>query len=499
MSTDVVLHCRPPVILAAERLFKRFHATQAVADVSLSLEPGEVHAIVGENGAGKSTLIKLLSGVHQPDAGRLLLRGVERRFPTPRAAMAEGIVLIPQELRLVPMLTVAENVMLGHWPARRVLGILCTVDRPAVREAAARALARLGVAPDLDAPGGTLPYAERQLVAIARALAHEAAVLILDEPTAALERREVRRLFEVIAALKAHGVAIIYISHRLDEVVELADRCTVLRDGRVVATVARGAFDTERLIAAMTGGGLTHDQIARERAMPPMGETLLEAEISGRRPVRLTVRARETVGVVGLLGSGASALLRGMFAAGDAIARVSVRGRSRRLSSPAAAIDAGIGLVPSERAKGLVLDMSVRDNIVLPSLRRLRGRAAAALVTSLMEALDIRPRGIHVPARALSGGNQQKVVFAKWLAARVEVLLLDEPTQGIDVAAKAAIHRLMREFAERGGGVLVTSAELEEVLGASDRVLAMRAGEIVADLARDEDVTERELRRILGG
>jgi ABC-type sugar transport system ATPase subunit len=213
----------------------------------------------------------------------------------------------------------------------------------------------------------------------------------------------------------------------------------------------------------------------------------------------VTVRAREIVGVAGLLGSGSSALLRRLFAAGDAITRVSVGGRSRRLGSPAAAIDAGIGMVPSDRGQALVLDMSVRDNIVLPSFRRLRGRPADALVMPLMEALDIRPRRLHVRARALSGGNQQKVVFAKWLAAHVEVLLLDEPTQGIDIAAKAAIHRLMREFAERGGGILMASAELEEVVGASDRVLAMRAGEIVADLERHEGVTELELRRILGG
>jgi len=488
------------VILAAEHLSKRFYATQAVDDVSLALRAGDIHAIVGENGAGKSTLIKLLSGVHQPDAGRVLARGVERRFRTPRDAMREGIVLIPQELRLVPALTVAENVMLGQWPAGRVLGVLPGLDRRAIREAARAALARLGVAPDLDARVAALPYAERQLVAVAKALAHEAAVLILDEPTAALGRREVRRLFEVIAALKAQGVAIVYISHRLDEVVELADRCTVLRDGRIVATVERGGFDAERLIVAMTGRDIQSDrERGHARAAREAGAMLLEAELPGPAPARLSVRAREVVGVAGLLGSGAGALLRTLFAAGGAIVRVSVKGRPRALGSPAGAIGAGLGMVPSERAKGLVLDLSVHDNIVLPSLRRLRGRAAAAVVTSLMDALDIRPRDPHRPARFLSGGNQQKVVFAKWLAARVEVLLLDEPTQGIDVAAKASIHRLMREFAEGGGGILVASAEIEEVLGASDRVLAMRGGEIVASLERGEGLTERELRRVLGG
>ena len=486
------------MILAAEHLAKRFAATQAVDDISITLAAGEVHALVGENGAGKSTLIKLLGGVHQPDAGRLLVRGVERRIPTPRAAMREGIVLIPQELRLVPRLTVAENVMLGQWPATRVLGILPRLDRRAVRSVAGATLARLGMAPDLDASVATLPYAERQLVAIAKALAHDAAVLILDEPTAALERREVRRLFDVIALLKSHGVAILYVSHRLDEVVELADRCTVLRDGRVVDRVERSGLHTERLVTAMTGRAEARSGSPEPTAVREMGEALLEARIAGSRP-DLKVREREIVGMTGLLGSGASALLRRLFGADGATAAVTVKGRARRLRSPTAAIEAGLGMVPGERAKGLVLDLSVRDNIVLPSLGRLRGRAADALVRSLVEALDIRPRGLHVPVRALSGGNQQKVVFAKWLAARVEVLLLDEPTQGIDVAAKAAIHRLMREFAESGGGILMASAELDEVIKASDRVLALRAGAIVADLPCHGRLTEGELRRLLGG
>jgi len=413
--------------------------------------------------------------------------------------MREGIVLIPQELRLVPSLTVAENVMLGQWPARRAFGLPWTLDRRALRRTAGVTLERLGVAPDLDTRVERLPYAERQLVAIARALAHDATVVILDEPTAALERREVLRLFEVVTVLKAHGVAILYISHRLDEVVELADRCTLLRDGRVVATAERGAFDTERLIRAMTGRALDRDRQATEAGAPAMSDVLLEADVPGSGPARVMVRAHEIVGVAGRLGSGASALLHRLFGAGDVPTSIMVRGRRRRLRSPAIAIGAGLGLVPGERARGLVLEMSVRDNIVLPSLRRLRGHEADTIVTSLMEALDIRPRGLHVPAHALSGGNQQKVVFAKWLAARVEVLLLDEPTQGIDVAAKAAIHRLIREFVGRGHGVLMASADLEEVAQASDHLLAMRGGIIVADLSRRTGIDERELRRLVGG
>ncbi len=496
---------RQPAIVA-KRLRKRFYATQALDDVSLTLHPGEVHAIVGENGAGKSTLIKILGGVHQPDAGRMWVEGAERRFRTPSEAMRAGIVLIPQELRLVPALTVAENVMLGHLPGRRVLGCLPAVDRRRMRRDAWTALERMGFAPYLDIRVDRLPYAEQQLVAIAKALSHKATVLILDEPTAALERREVRRLFETIAALKAQGVAIVYISHRLDEVVELADRCTVLRDGRLVAVAERGGFDTERLIRQMTGRDVEREHGPGQR---PFGETLLEAALpEGAAAARgVAVRARQVVGLAGLLGSGAGHLLHRLFGAARPGAAVRVRGKPVALRAPTQAIRAGIGMVPGERAKGLVLSQSVRENILLPNLHRVRrGRglwldtaAADRLVAAVLEALDIRPRDPDRIARFLSGGNQQKVVFAKWLAAEVQVLLLEEPTQGIDVAAKAQIHRLIREFAEKGGGVAFASSELHELLACSDRVLAMRQGAIVAQMDRGEAFNERELRMALGG
>ena len=491
-------------VIVAERLCKRFYATQALDDASLTLYPGEVHAVVGENGAGKSTLIKILDGIHQADSGRVLVEGAERRFRSPAEAMAAGIVVIPQELRLVPALTVAENVMLGHLPTRRALGCLPVLDHRRMRRRAWAALERMGFAPYLDVRVDVLPYAEQQLEAIAKALSHDAKVLILDEPTAALERREVRRLFDTIAALKAQGVAIVYISHRLEEVVELADRCTVLRDGRVVAVAARGAFDAEQLIRHMTGRDV-------ERAHGPglrdFGETLLEAPLEGAAPAvrTVTLRARQVVGLACLLGSGAGQLLRRLFGADRRGAEVRIRGRRVAPGRPTAAIRAGIGLVPGERAKGLVLSQSVRDNILLPNLDRV-GRAlwldrAAGdrLVASLMEALDIRPRDPDRRARTLSGGNQQKVIFAKWLAAQVAVLLLEEPTQGIDVAAKAQIHRLIGEFADRGGGVVFASSEIHEVLSCSDSVLAMRQGEIVARMDRGGAFNERELRMALGG
>ena len=281
-------------VIVAEHLFKRFDATQALDDVSLTLYPGELHAVVGENGAGKSTLVKILSGIHQPDSGRVLVKGFEESFQNPREAMGAGFVVIPQELSLVPAFTVAENVMLGHLPMRRALGLLPVVDRGKLREGARAALARLGFVPDLDRQVDRLPYALQQLVAIAKALSREAAVLLLDEPTAALEQREARRLFDTITALKAQGVAIIYVSHRLEEVVELADRCMVLRDGRVVATARRGEFDAERLIRLMTGRDIAGARASEARGV---GEALIDMALPGPAGTpsnvrSLTLRAR---------------------------------------------------------------------------------------------------------------------------------------------------------------------------------------------------------------
>ena len=458
--------------LEVDRVAKRFGATQALAEVSLSLSGGEIHALVGENGAGKSTLIKLLGGQHRPDSGTIALDGAAQRFADPRAARAAGIVVIPQELRLVPALSVAENIMLGHLPARRL-----TVDRRAMRDAAQASLARLGAALPLAARVDRLSYAERQLVAIARALSQRARLLVLDEPTASLAAREIDALFGVLASLKADGVAILYVSHRLAEVVALADCCTVLRDGRVVFAGTRGGYAADDLIRHMTGRAL--DMV---RGAPRADAGAPRLERAG-----VALHGGEIVGLAGLLGSGTSALLRRWFGA------------------PRDGIAAGIGLVPSERADGLVPGRSVRDNIALPSLGRLAHlwrideRAIDRVVDELMDALDIRPRDPARPVRELSGGNQQKVVFAKWLAARVGVLLLDEPTQGVDVAAKALLHRLIRDFAARSGAVALASADFDELLALSDRVLALRDGAIVANMRGDERLTEQDLRRTLGG
>ena len=460
---------------SAERVSKRFGATLALDGVDFDVGFGEIHAIVGENGAGKSTLIRILGGVHRPDHGVICVDGQERHFASPRDAIAAGIVTIPQELRLVPALSIAENIALGDLPVRK-FGPLAVIDRGSMRREAHDVLAQLDFDPDPDRPVASLGFAERQLVAIAKALRRKCRIFILDEPTAALEKREIERLFSVLARMQGRGTAIVYISHRLDEVVAIADRCTVLRDGRVADVSARGEFAVHDLVGAMTGR--TAEEVTAAPIAP--GKVLLEA-------ATIRLRAREVVGLAGLLGSGAGAMLRRLF------------------KNPAGAIAAGIGMVPPERALGLVMNQSVRDNILLPNLAALSrlgviDRAAGdRIVAEVMELVDIRPRRPRLRVSSLSGGNQQKVILAKWLARRIAVLLLDEPTQGIDVAAKAQIHALIRDFVARGGGALLHSSDLGELVRLCDSVLAVRQGRIAATLDRAAGLDEPKLRAAIGG
>lgn len=486
-------------LLIADGISKRFYGTQALDDVSIALEAGQIHAVVGENGAGKSTLIKILGGMYHPDEGSLVMDGRPRHFDGPADALGAGIVVIPQEIRVVPAQTVAENVLLGQVPERRLLGFLPAVDKREMRSRARALLERFNLDLDLGATVERLSFAERQLVMIARALSREARLLILDEPTAALEVREVERLFEVIHTLKSAGVAILFISHRLDEVGRLADVCTILRDGRVVDMAGRAVPDTDEMIRMITGRDLEELHHAHDRVM---GEALLEVR---READRITVRECEVLGLAGLLGSGMTHYLRAAFGAEKDKPAVSLKGREVTPASPGDAITLGFGLVPGERGHGLVMGLSVRENIVLPNLDRLstiKGLdkpAVDKLVADLVESVDIRPRDPSKLVRELSGGNQQKVIFARWLAGHAKVLLLDEPTHGIDVGAKAQIHRLMRHFAGEGGCIVFASSEMTEVMSISDTVAAMKGGQIVAQISRDGDYNERALREALGG
>ena len=483
---------------SAEGVSKHFGATVALDGVDFDVDAGEIHAVVGENGAGKSTLIRILGGVWRPDRGTIRVDGAERHFASPRDAIAAGIVTIPQELRLVPALSIAENIALGDLPVRR-FGPLALVDREQMRVAARAVLAQLDFDPDPDRPVASLGFAERQLVAIAKALRRQCRVFILDEPTAALEKREIERLFAVLTRMKAQGTAIIYISHHLDEVVTIADRCTILRDGRVAAVSRRGAFSAHDLVAAMTG------RAAQAAVVAPFapGELLLQARPDG--VAALTLRAREVIGLAGLLGSGSGRIIRALFGVAREPLLIKLGDTERRLKSPADAIAAGIGMVPGERSLGLVMNQSVRDNILLPNLAALAPmgwldrRAGDRIVAELMELVDIRPRRPQLRAGALSGGNQQKVILAKWLARRIAVLLLDEPTQGIDVAAKAQIHGLIRDFVARGGGALIHSSDLAELSRLCDGVLAVRQGRIAATLDRASGLDEPTLRAAIGG
>jgi ABC-type sugar transport system ATPase subunit len=481
-------------------LTKVFGATKALDNVDFSLDFGEAHALVGENGAGKSTLIRILGGVHRADFGVIVISNEPKSFTDPHEAIAAGIVTIPQELRMVPALSIAENIALGSLPVRWHFGFVPVIDRKRMREEAKHFLDQLDFSADLDRPVQTLSFAERQLVAIAKALRLKCRIFILDEPTAALEDREIARLFDVVDRMKRSGTAIIYISHRLEEIVSLADRCTILRDGRVVAVRGRGAFTTSDLIEDMTGR-MAHEELGTPE---PPGASLIEE--TDDLHDRMILRASETIGLAGLLGSGSDQIVRRLFGIGRGPVQVRfASGKETRLSQPTDAIGANIGFVPSERALGLIMNQSVRDNILLPSLHRINrifwtNRAKGdALVREMMELLDIRPRNPALRVGSLSGGNQQKVILAKWLARRVSVLLLEEPTHGIDIAAKMHVHALIRQFTKNGGGVLVSSSDLAELARICDTVLAVRDRKIVGRIERKDGMDEARLRAAVGG
>jgi ribose transport system ATP-binding protein len=493
-------------LLAMRGIVKQFPGVRALDGVDLDVAAGEVHCLLGQNGAGKSTLIKVLAGAHRPDAGEIVWAGEHVVFATPQAADTAGIATIYQELDLVPGLSVAENIVLGHEPSR--MGF----SRLRAAEDTARALLRRLGHPEIPPRRelGRLSAAGQQVVSMARALARDARLIVMDEPSAVLDPEEVQNLFRVIRELTADGVAVVYISHRLEEIREIGDRVTVLKDGRTVArNLPARETPTADVIRLMTGR--TIEYVFPERTAAPSDEVVLEVDGLSRAgefaDVSFTVRAGEVVGLAGLVGSGRSEILETVYGARKASeGTVHVRGRSLRPGSVPAAVRAGLGLAPEERkSQGLLLAEPVFRNVTLPGMGRfarggflgpLAGLGAAAETTAQ---LDVRPSDATRPVRTLSGGNQQKVVLARWLLQGCSVLLLDEPTRGVDVGARSEIYALVRRLAAEGAAIVLVSSEVPEVLGLADRVLVVREGRVVHEAPAGELDEARVLDLVMEG
>ncbi len=490
-------------VLRLRGIRKEFPGVLALDGVDLDLHGGEVHVLLGENGAGKSTLMKTISGALRRDAGEVLLDGQPLEITSPRHAQALGIAIIYQELNLVPHLTAAENILLGREPAAAP-GVIA---QGRLMRTAQQLLDELGVAIDAGAVVGRLGVAQQQMVEVAKALSLDARVLIMDEPTSALTGQEIAELFATIRRLKSRGVAIVYISHRMDELFAIGDRVTVLRDGRHVGT---------RLISQTSMGELVRMMVGRElkekfpKQPAAVGAEVLRVERLERKGVlhdiSFSLRRGEVVGIAGLMGSGRTELARAIFGA-DPIdgGRVIVHGVERRIPTPRAAIDLGLGYLSEDRkSEGLILVQSVEENLCLPSVGRfsrwglMQPRREAAATAQRIDELRIKTPHARQLVEFLSGGNQQKVVLGKWLTTEADILIFDEPTRGIDVGAKVEIYQLMNQLAARGAAILMISSELPEILGMSDRILVMQGGRIAGEFTAAEATQEKLLAAALG-
>ena len=486
-----------------EAITKRFPGVVALDDVTFDIAAGTCHALCGENGAGKSTLGRILAGIHAPDAGRLVLHGTPLRFGSPRDALAAGVGMVHQELAFCENLTVAENLCLGAIPARRGL-----VAREEMARRAEAMLTEIDTTLDVSRPMGELPIAQRQLVQIAAAVGQGARVIVFDEPTSSLSEVEAGRLYELVGRLTRRGVTCIYVSHRMPEVFRLADAVTVLRDGGYVGTRSTRELTSAELVQMMIGRALTEYFPAHAGAAH--GRELLRVEALGVQGqfenVSFSLRAGEIVGVAGLIGAGRSELAHALFGLTPITAgRVFVDGTQVHIRNPEAAMRLGLGLVPEDRKRqGIIPLLSGLANLTLPTLPRLswmswvRRRAERAVGRELSDGLRIRASGLDAPAAGLSGGNQQKIILARWLAARSRILILDEPTRGVDVGAKAEIHALIGRLAAEGHGVLLISSELPEILSLSSRILVLRAGRLAAELPHQQASQESLLRHMAG-
>jgi len=491
------------IILSMRKIRKTFPGVLALDDVDFDLRRAEVHVLLGENGAGKSTLVKILSGAHRKAGGEVHLFGERIEIESPRQAQQLGIGIIYQELNLVPSLTAAENMFLG----REKTTSLGLIDRKALRSSAQSILADLGLRLDYDRPVRDFGIAQQQMIEVAKALSLDAKILVMDEPTSALSETEIRQLFGTIRRLKAKGVAIIYISHRLEEIFEIGDRVTVLRDGKCVGTKNVAETSKSELVRMMVNRELK-EQYPRQR--PPMGEEVLRVQNLCRRGtlknISFALRRGEILGIAGLMGSGRTELARALFGV-DRIesGEIYVREKLQKITSPRSAIDLRIGFLTEDRkSQGLVLTLSVKENITLASLDALSRlgfinfRSEAREAGSYVKDLRIKTPGLGQRVLYLSGGNQQKVVLSKWLCSKSDIFIFDEPTRGIDVGSKVEIYQLMNRLTAEGVGIIMISSELPEILGMSDRIIVMRRNEIVGEMPAEQATQEKVMHYALG-
>lgn len=491
------------VLLEVKECSKSFPGVKALIDFNFDLHEGEIHCVVGENGAGKSTFIKLLSGALRPDEGTILVRGQEYSHLTPALAQQLGVRTIYQEVSLAPDLTVAENIFMGKQPVSRFR----LINYPALKREAKRLLDALEIDLDVNSLVKNLGIPQKQSVQIAKAMAEEAKVFILDEPTASYSSSEISHLLELVRECAERGIGVIYISHHLDEVFSIHDRITILRDGRKVATHLKEEVSEEQIISEMVGRDLTKFY-AREKVEIDYSRTVEFKNISGGavKDVSFTTHKGEILGFAGMVGSGRTDLVRSIFGAiPNASGQIVIEGQEIAVGNPTQAIRAGLSLLPEDRQQsGLMLDHSIIWNVSLVDVAN-GGRALInehserERVNHYVEALDIRTPSVRQITRNLSGGNQQKVVLAKWLYAAANVLIFDEPTRGIDIGSKEEIYHLMVELAKDGKYILMVSSDMPELIGMCDRVIVMRQGRIVADLARANLTEEAILIHSIGG
>ncbi len=487
-------------VLEMQGITKRFHGVSALQNVNLTIYPGEVHALMGENGAGKSTLMKILAGAYIADEGEIRINGQPLKITDPATARKAGINLIYQELNVAPNLTVTENIFMGSELRRGQF-----LDRKAMQIEAEQVLQSLGANFKAQTIVGTLSIAEQQQVEIARALKDKSRVLVMDEPTAALSDRETQHLFEVIRRLRDDGIAIIYISHRMEEIYALADRISVLRDGQYIGSLTRNEISAQRLVQMMVGRSM--QDFYEHQRQTNHGAVILEVKniSDGRKitSVSFQIRAGEILGLAGLVGAGRTEVSRLIFGADrKASGEVFLNGMKLHINNPSDAIAAGIGYVPEDRKdQGLFLEMSSRKNIAINTLKQdakagiVNWSSVNRLSADAVENFNIRLANLEIRALDLSGGNQQKLLLARWLAIKPRVLMLDEPTRGVDIGAKSEIYRIISELAAQGVAILMVSSELPEIVGMSDRVLVMREGQLVGELdgSLGKEITQEKI------